>query len=103
LPPIQSAWRASIRTNGYTWDTYIKSTGRYIRKELFVGAAKYYRLIATDHDGVGGSNNGSTCIFNATGWSSCTGAAGNNYTLKPASIRYFVRIANGADWGTAPQ
>ena len=40
---------------------------------------------------------------NATGLSPCTGAAGNNYTLKPASIRYFVKIANGADRSTAPQ
>ena len=38
-------------------DTYIKSTGHYIRKELFVGRGSITFLIATDHDGVGGSNN----------------------------------------------
>jgi hypothetical protein len=79
------------------WDTYIQSTGRYIRRELQAGPNGSYRVIATDHDGAGGSNGGSTCTFNASGWSDCVGTGGNHYQLKPQSIRWFLNIAAGQE------
>jgi hypothetical protein len=78
------------------WDTYLPSTKRYIRRELQVGPNAAYRVIATDHDAAGASNGGSTCAFNASGWSDCVGTAGNHYQLKPESIRWFLNIAAGS-------
>jgi hypothetical protein len=78
----------------------VKSSGRYIQRELFVRPAGHYRIIATDHDASGGSNGGSVCNFTA-GWSDCVGNDGTRYRLKPASIAWFLKIAARQD--TVPQ
>lgn len=61
-------WREVAIKNGYkpvkTWDRQLNSTGRYIRRELMVGPAGHYRLIATDHDAAGNSN-GAWCAISA--------------------------------------
>jgi hypothetical protein len=42
------------------------------------------------------------CIFNAGRGSDCVSNVGDRYQLKPASIRWFVNIANGATpWTSA--
>jgi hypothetical protein len=96
-----TAQPVSVPPQGYAsvkiWDTYLPSTKRYIRRELQVGPNAAYRLIATDHDAAGMSNGGSTCSFNASGWSDCVGTAGNHYQLKPESIRWFLNIAAGKE------
>lgn len=81
------------------WDRYIASTGRYITRTLQACThcgKPSYRLIAKDHDANGGSNGGSTCFFDGTGWSDCIGTAGNHYRLNQNSIKLFLNIANGA-------
>jgi hypothetical protein len=96
-----SASPMASSANGYasvkTWDTYISSTKRYIRRELQIGPNAVYRLIATDHDAAGASNGGSTCNFNASGWSDCLGTAGNHHQLKTQSIQWFLSIAAGQE------
>jgi hypothetical protein len=96
-PATQTAAAPQGYTSLKTWDTYLPSTKRYIRRELQVGLNAAYRLIATDHDAAGASNGGSTCNFNASGWSDCVGTAGNHYQLKPESIRSFLNIAAGRE------
>jgi hypothetical protein len=97
----QPAPQRAAAPQGYasvkTWDTYLPSTKRYIRRELQSGPNAAYLLIATDHDAAGASNGGSTCNFNASGWSDCVGTAGNHYQLKPDSIGWFLNIAAGQE------
>jgi hypothetical protein len=74
----------------------VASIGRYIHRNMLVGSYSTHKVVATDHDAAGNSNDGSVCIFNAGGLSDCVNNAGGRYQLKPASIRWFVNIANGA-------
>jgi hypothetical protein len=83
-------------TQRRAWYSYVPSTRRNIHRNLLMGSDGTYKVVATDHNAAGNSNGGSICIFNAGGWSDCVSNAGDRYQLKPASIRWFVNIANGA-------
>lgn len=106
-PPLASVpdgpekWRRVAITDGYrsirTWVEPVKSTDRFLRRELMIGPRGNYRLIEDDF---GGPNGGSVCDFMHTGYSDCVGSAGNHYELKPGSIARLVRIAAGEDPGT---
>lgn len=97
-------WRSTAIANGYrsirTWTERVRSTGRYIHRELMIEPQGTYRLIATDRDDLGGSNGGSICDFTVTGYSDCVGSAGNHYQLKSKSITWFLRVAAGDSPGT---
>jgi hypothetical protein len=93
-------WRNEAIACGYRtikiFDRQTIATGRYIRRELMVEPRGTYHLIATEFDAFV-SYGGSVCDFPRSGWSDCVNVSGGHFQLKPESIAWFVRIADGED------
>lgn len=116
-PPTQSTipaaewpniWREQVLKAGYvslrTWDELMKETGRYVRRELFVpteptpeGEPARYKVVAQDIGVDGSSTGGSVCTFDTNGASECRNNEGVRYTLKPASVSWFLRIISQSE------